>query len=141
VFSRKPTQADLAILEVVKTLKEQNQKPATDGNSLYSFKNLNALAIAAIIGLGAFIWTGVTEQPQKNADQFSSLQTSSAEIRTTAMETKTAVVALNNKFDAIQRDASETKSKVDKNAAQIDALEQGVKANSERLSQLERDTR
>ncbi len=138
MFKRKPTEADLAILEL---LKAQQVKPTTDGNSLYSFKNLNALAIAAIIGLGAFIWTGVTEQPQKNADQFSALQTSSAEIRTTALETKTAVVSLSAKFDAIQRDQSETKSKVDKNTAQIDALDQTVKATSERLSQLERDTR
>ena len=140
MFNRKPTATDLAVAELLKK-QQETAKSATDGNSLYSFKNLNALAIAAIIGLGAFIWTGVTEQPQKNADQFSALQTSSAEIRTTALETKTAVVSLNAKFDSIQRDQSETKSKVDKNAAQIDALEAGVKANSERLSQLERDTR
>lgn len=140
MFSRKPTQADLAILEAVKALKEQ-PKTTPEPTHLYSFKNLNALAIAAIIGLGAFIWTGVTEAPQKNADQFAALATSTAEIRTTAMETKTAVVALNAKFDSIQKDQSETKSAVDKNAAQIESVTQQVKANAERIGQLERDTR
>jgi len=139
VFSRKPTQADLAILEAVKALKAPEPTPKSEG--LYTPKTLNSLAIAAIIGLGAFIWSGVTEAPQKNADQFAALQTQSAEIRTTAMETKTAVVALSLKFDAIQKDASDTKSKVDKNSAQIDALGQQVKANTDRLQQLERDTR
>lgn len=138
MFKRKPTETDTAILDALRAIKE---KPSTDTNGLYSMKNLNALAIAAIIGLGAFIWTGVTEAPQKNADQFAALQTQSAEIRTTAMETKTAVVALSAKFDSIQKDQSETKSKVDQNTAQIDSLTQQVKATSERIGQLERDTR
>ncbi len=139
MFSRKPTQADMAILEAVKALKEQ--KPTSDTTGLYSFKNLDTLAIAAIIGLGAFIWTGVTEAPQKNADQFAALATASAEIRTTAMETKTAVVALNAKFDSIQKDQSEVKAKVDKNAAQIESVIAQVKENADRIGQLERDTR
>lgn len=140
MFKRKPSESELAILDMLKAQREQ-AAPTTTHTGLYSFKNLNALAIAAIIGLGAFIWTGVTEQPQKNADQFAALQTQSAEIRTTALETKTAVVSLNGKFDAIQRDQSETRAKVDKNSAQIDALAQTVQTTAERLGQLERDTR
>jgi hypothetical protein len=129
-----------AILDV---LKSQNDARATNTSqsNLLSSKNINALVIAAIIGAVAFMWNGVTEQPAKNADQFAAIQSQNAEIRTTVLELKSGFVILNGKFDAQQKDTAEVRSKVDTNAAQIEALVTNVKANSDRISQLEKDTR
>lgn len=140
MFSRKPSATDVALAKLIAA---QEAKPAvtTDGNSLYSFKNLNALAIAAVIGVSAFLWNGVTTQPVKSGEQFALIQTQNAETRSTLIEVKTAVAGLNSKFDSLQRDNAETRSGVDKNTAEIDSLKKNVMANTDRITQMERDTR
>lgn len=141
---RRPNATEVAINRLIELQQQQKPDPVpvtVENNSLYSYKNLNALAIAAVIGVAAFLWNGVTSQPVKSGEQFALIQTQNAETRSTLIEVKTAVGGLNQKLDALQRDNAETRSGVDKNTAEIDGLKKQVTANSDRITQMERDTR
>lgn len=135
--SRPPAVAatDSSAKEILDLLKAQQTSMATP--PLLGAKNVNALVIAGVIGAVAFLWTSVNDAPKQNA----LLSTQVAEIRTTTLETKTAIASLSLKFDSLQKDGADTKAAVQKNAAQIDALNERVTANTNRISQLEQDTR
>lgn len=101
----------------------QNTKP----DPLFSAKSLNALLIAAIIGICAFVWTSVTSTPQT----FSAIQQQNTEIRTMVGEMRTTLQTMAKTIETNQRDQAQT-------SARMAAVEQQVKSNGERLDKLER---
>ncbi len=128
MFWRKQPQPDQNLTQIVELLKQQQLTP--QHSSLLSAKNINALVIAGVIGAFAFLWTNVASAPE----QFSAIASQTAEIRTT-------VVSMKNDFADFRQTLGLVKSQTDTIRAEIEALKKDVKSVSDRLTQLERDTR
>ena len=140
MFWRKPAVVESPTTQKILELLEKQQVSISStptGFGLLSGKNLNALVIAAIIGITAFIWNQVTEQPSKNAEQSSQI----AEIRTTVLGLKNDFADIKSSLADNKKDTASIKSQVDTTAAEIDALKRNVQTDSDRITQLEKDTR
>lgn len=121
---------DSDIKQLADAIKAQT---STHNSHLLSPKNVNILVIAGIIGAFTLMWTNMTEEPKKVQDQFAMILSQNTEIKTTVLQTKTTVTDLSAKVDVMQRDQANQAGLINKNEAQIDALNDKIDSIEDRI--------
>jgi len=109
-----------ALIEALKV----GSQPQTDG---FVPKNAMSILVMGIVAAaGGLVWATVTKTPES----FSTIQSQTAEIRTTVLEMRTSLQDLSQRLQENTRQTSDVQTKVS-------AVEQQTAANRDRIQRLE----